>query len=109
MLLLAMQPPLSIGAQGIESIVEGLDRLAGYSANVAYQVTMPAFSELVDYTITLTQQPTTPSDTLAPRDCGVSDTPVTVIVDTGGMVREVITGFNNSLPSDVTQKTALLK
>lgn len=68
MLLLAMLPPLSVKAQGVQSIAEALERLDHYSCNVDYQVTMPAFSEPVVYNIILTQQPVTSGDTLAPCD-----------------------------------------
>lgn len=68
MLLLAMLPPLSVKAQGVQSIAEALERLGSYSCTVDYQVTMPAFSEPVVYSVNLTQQPSVPGDTLAACD-----------------------------------------
>lgn len=67
MLFLAMLPPLSTAAQGVESIVRGLDNLGDYSATVDYQVTMPAFSQPVVYSVALTQQ-AAQGDSLAPCD-----------------------------------------
>ncbi len=42
------------------------------------------------------------------RDCGISATPVLILVNTDGTVNEVIIGFNNNLDSIVIQKAALL-
>lgn len=42
------------------------------------------------------------------RECGISATPVFILVNTDGTVNEVITGFNNNLDSIVIQKAALL-
>ena len=67
-MLLAMLPPLSSKAQGVQSIAEALERIDRYNGTVDYEVTMPAFSEPVVYSVNLTQQPANPGDTLAPCD-----------------------------------------
>lgn len=66
-LFLAMLPPLSTAAQGVESIARQLDSLGQYSATIDYRVTMPAFSQPVVYSVALNQQPAA-ADTLAPCD-----------------------------------------
>lgn len=43
------------------------------------------------------------------RDCGVTATPVVIIVGRDGTVANVINGFNNDIASSVIQKMALLK
>ena len=43
------------------------------------------------------------------RDCGTSVYPTILVVDTQGIVTNVILGFNNSLAQDVIQSLALIK
>lgn len=43
------------------------------------------------------------------RDCGAASLPVTLLVGSDGVVKNVVLGFNNELASDVLQKMALVK
>lgn len=43
------------------------------------------------------------------RDCGVADLPVILLINSGGIVENVILGFNNTLSTDVLQKMSIIK
>ncbi len=64
-MLFAALSPSGIWARGVESVADALDSVGNVALQVEYQITMPSFSEPVNYSVTLAQAPST-TDTLAP-------------------------------------------
>lgn len=64
-MLFAALIPSGIWARGVTSIADALDSVGNVALKVEYQVTMPSFSEPVNYSVTLAQAPSA-ADTLAP-------------------------------------------